>query len=582
VPDGPNDLPIPAEQLHYADPELNYQEGEIRAFITHVHYPTLGCPALLGPGQRMQVLLSLIRGTKPEEISLYLMDRHGGENTEYPLALDGAPEKLGPGPDGMRELWRFQVQTEDQPRGLFDLVMKWKTLRETQRNSVRLYKEITGQEDVLLCGDSQFHLQNQRCLERFVERVNKLDVAWIAMIGDVCDNAIVSTNNIVKLAWKAKPGEVTNHYEQEYQRSHEILQRLRHPILLMPGNHDGMTAYKDYLKGTPSDVFVGKDPENVTVYDGLHAYRQTFGPTYYSFDWGRTRYFCANSFELDRRDRLGFHGIVANWGGWMRSEQLGWLKRELSSATDKQMNKVMLIHHDPRGGSEGKQLGHYHNLREYDLNSTGAIVKSYLGYVFKNGRSGWQQEWMAPRNTPLAEHPVKDLLGALLEHEVRAVVMGHDNENWVDSYFEDDDLFKTKPTTISYPIRGDLDAEKVDEMLDLLEANDFEEISKRLEGGDEEQVEATLRAALAEVAKAEKRKHIAFSANPMKDWGLKVRRAIHFVHVDDVGAYKHGSEQDFKRYGYVKAQLKDGAPHKIRSYKMVGDDHGKLVVLEEE
>jgi len=575
-------LPIPEEQLHYADPALNPQEGELPAAITHVHYPTLGCPALLERGAALQVLLSLVRGARCEEVSLSFLDRHGGSNAEHPLELAAAPESLGAGPGGLRELWRVQARTEAQPTGLFDLVMRWKTVREAQPNAVRLYPQITGDEQVLFCGDAQYHLQNQRCLERFVERVNALEVAWIAMIGDVCDNGVAGFKNIIKLAWHAAPGEVKNYYKDEYPRSHQILQKLRHPILLVPGNHDGMAAYKDYLPGVPSEAFVGEEAPNVTIYDGLQVYRRTFGPTYFGFDWGGTRYLCANSFELRRSDRLGYHGIVANWGGWMRDEQLGWLERELASAGQRQQRKVLLIHHDPRGGSEGKRLGCYHKHRDYDLTSRGAILRSYLGYVLRNGRSGWQQEWMAPRDRPLAEHPVKGLLAALLDHEVEAVIMGHDNENWVDSYFEGEDLFETTPTTIEYPARGDLEEEAIDELIEILADHRFEALSERLDALDGSNAEASLRVALAEVQEGEARRHLAFAPNPMKEWGLAVKRAIHFVHVDDVGAYKHSSEEDFEDYGYVLARLEGGAPRTLQSCKMAGDQPGRLVELASE
>ena len=44
---------------------------------------------------------------------------------------------------------------------------------------------------------------------------------------------------------------------------------------------------------------------------------RTFGPLYFRLDWAGTRYLFTNSFELTRQQRLGYHAIVANWGGWM-------------------------------------------------------------------------------------------------------------------------------------------------------------------------------------------------------------------------------------------------------------------------
>ncbi len=169
-----------------------------------------------------------------------------------------------------------------------------------------------------------------------------------------------------------------------------------------------MSANAFYDDGNPSDVCTGPDPVNHVEYDGLHHFRGTLGPLFFRKDWANTRYLFANSFELSRQQRLGYHAIVANWGGWMRPEQLGWLKREVQSAGNKKV--VMCLHHDPRGGSMGVAVGYYHQIRPYSYDRRLQALKAFLAYVLKQGRRTWQQEWMAPEHGGVADNPVPGTL----------------------------------------------------------------------------------------------------------------------------------------------------------------------------
>jgi hypothetical protein len=574
------ELPIPQEQIFYADASQNPQNQTIQPIIDYVHYPTLGCPALLGPDHPLEVLMSLPAGTEAAGVAFRLVDRHRQKGATFGLQRDGAPEAVADSPNGARALYRFRFRMDAVPFALFDLHAAFGLIEETQYNAVRRYQAITGSEQVIFCGDSQYHVDNQICLQRFIERVNPFDVAWIALIGDICDNGVKGWKNILKLAADAHKGPVTHYYENEYRRSHELLRELRHPVLVVPGNHDGMSAYNKYDEGQPSGVITGPDALNSTEYDGLHHFRRTFGPLYFGFDWAGTRYLCNNTFELTRRQRLGYHAIVANWGGWMGPDQLQWVKKEFESAQDR--HKVMLMHHDPRGGSEGLELGHYHRIRPYEFDSTWPILKAYLSYALRHGRTGWQQEWMAPEKGGMAGHPVKELLQAMLSHRVWAVIMGHDNENWVDSYFEGQDLFKTEPSTIRYARRGEVgDGPLVDEIIDHLESADYEALSKRLDGRDEKEARTALSAALGDMEREAGPAEIVYADHAAEKWGLDIASAIHFIHVDDIGSYTYSEESDFAEYGFVLADLKNGAPIQVQSHHISGKV-GPARKLEEE
>lgn len=575
-----SELPIPDEQLFYADASNNPQKLTIMPFIDYVHYPTLGCPALLGPDQQLEVLMSLPAGTDPTGIGFKLVDRHGQQGATFGLNGEGAPELVKDSHGGIRQLFRFRLRMDAVPFALFDLCAAIGSIEETQYNAVRRYQSITGNEKVIFCGDSQYHVDNHICLERLIKRVNSLDVAWIAIIGDICDNGVKGWKNILKLAAGAHKGPVTHYYENEYQRSHELLRNLRHPVVVVPGNHDGMSAYDKYDEGMDSDIFTGPDAVNTAEYDGLHHFRCTFGPLYFGFNWAGTRYLCINTFELTRNQRLGYHAIVANWGGWMRLEQLKWVKGQFESAKDRR--KVMLMHHDPRGGSEGLNLGNYHRIRKYKFDRSWPILKAYLAYALRHGRSKWQQEWMAPEGGDVAGHPVKDLLKTILENKVWAVIMGHDNENWVDSYFEGQDLFKTEPSTVRYAQRAEVgDEQLVDDIIDQLDSADYKAVLELLDAKDAKTARAALSAALDDMRRAAQPAEILFAGKAAEQWGLDITSAIHFIHVDDIGSYTYSEEKDFDDYGFVVADLQDGAPVRVESNRISGRI-GKVQKLAEE
>lgn len=589
------DLPIPATQLHYADAAHNdeAQKTLITPFVDFIHYPTLGAPAMRTPDQTLAVVLSLPRGQDPALCVLSLIARHDQPPGPSPGKFGGqlkllAPAQcLGDGPvgaAGQRTAWLLETSLKGFMPLLYDLSLEMShKVVETQHNAVRVFSQITGNEQVIFCGDSQFHEGNEACLDRFVERMNKLeDIAWIALVGDVCDNGVRSAFNMVAKATSACSEPVRTYYLQEYPGARRRLANLNKPIILVPGNHDGMCANEDYAEGTASSVYLGPDPKNRVAYDGLHYFRRTFGPLYFSFDWHKTRYLCTNTFELDRQSRLGYHAVVANWGGWMRAEQVAWLRSGLESASSQGLHKVVLMHHDPRGGSCGKFLGQYSSYRLYRYQDAARATIDYVKYLFTHARK-FQEEWMWQSDTPLSSHPVRDVLSMLLTHKVWSVMMGHDNENWIETYQNGENIFVAKPTVRSYPHvpQSAVDPKLVHDVADLIESQRLDAamhlLTSRL-GGDERAAEDVLAAAFERVAARSPAPPLAFGGpSGPAQWNLQTHAPICFAHVDDVGGYEHTSEKHFLRYGYVVAQLSEGRPVRLQSFNL-GDGAAKAPI----
>lgn len=566
--------PLSPEQRHYADASCNPQILPISPRIVALHHPTLGFPALLAVGQPLRVVLSLPVGQRPEDVRLTLTDRHRGQPNAVLTRQDSsALEADEPGPGG-RVLWRLELSTAGLPPALYDLVLERHGERETQPNSVRLYAAIRGDETVVFSGDSQYHGRNRRCLERWVSMLNaRDDIAWVALVGDVCDNDVQSPLHMLSLSAGIGPGPVVHHYATEYPEAHAILSTLRHPVVLVPGNHDGMVAYEDYALGTPTSVLLGPDPHNRVAYDGLQHFRMTFGPLYFSFDWAGTRYVALNSFELPRHMRLGYHAVVSNWGGAVGAEQLGWLQRTLEEADALGLEKVVLSHHDPRGGSKGAALGRFHDARPFSFTDLKVVLKDYLAYLMKHGRARWQQEWM--RLPGEGSVPSRRLLELLAHHRVRAVVMGHDNLNWFERYAPGDDIFAPRPAEIVH-YRDDALPEHLEILLpavaEALASGDPEAAARAMAGLSEADATLLLEAAAAVESRPEAPsthgQALAFHADDGPDWSPTLLGPLTFLHVDDIGAYAYDNEREMRAFGYVEVRLAAGAPDQIRAMNL--------------
>ena len=550
--------PLPPDQLHGADASNNLQSLPISAHIYAIRHPTLGFPELLLSGQPCRVVLSLPAGQDPNTVGLTLTDRHRGHGDVH-LSPLGPAASLGLSPDGQREAWLIALPTDGVPPALYDLVINRGGERETQLNSVRVYTADHREQMIVLSGDSQYHGLNGGCLQRWVDRLNaREDVDWVALIGDVCDNDVQGPRHLLQLSARIGPGPVVHHYATEYPEAHAILSTLRHPVVLVPGNHDGMVAYEQYAPGP--------DASSRIAYDGLNHFRMTFGPLHFCFDWLGTRYLAMNSFDLPRHARLGYHAVVSNWGGSVGEAQTDWLEGALAEADALGLNKVMLIHHDPRGGSKGASLGKYHDLRPFTLSRPTDVLKDYLAYFLKHGRGRWQQEWM--RQPGQTGNPAARLLSLITLHEVRAVIMGHDNLNWFERYGPGDDLFlPQEPDVVHY---------RADALPEALEAR-ASAASTALNLGDPagalDAVEglSDADAALVLSAATERGAPISFGANDEDEqdrWRPEITAPIAFLHVDDIGAYAYDTEAQMAEFGYVEARTHGGTPTEIRAINL--------------
>jgi len=150
-------------------------------------------------------------------------------------------------------------------------------------------------------------------------------------------------------------------YWNEYQSAVSWMRTLNFPVFTAVGNHDGFASYKALNRKSTetnyrySNTLIGKESQPV-LYDGKHFWRKTFGPLYYSFDFGKWHFVVLDTYEFRRFFRNGYGFLVPNHGGWMTRQQIGWLEMDLYAAARANKKIIMIGHHDPRGGAKGMFL----------------------------------------------------------------------------------------------------------------------------------------------------------------------------------------------------------------------------------
>ena len=117
-------------------------------------------------------------------------------------------------------------------------------------------------------------------------------------------------------------GDVVGDNLSLYDRYKSIMAQIGIPIYNVPGNHD-----QNY--DTPDDHYA------------LETFKQHFGPTYYSFDYGQTHFIVLDDVEflgLNENDRPRYRGRIGE-------KQLAWLANDLQLVPDNSL--VVLTMHIP-------------------------------------------------------------------------------------------------------------------------------------------------------------------------------------------------------------------------------------------
>ncbi len=372
----------------------------------------------------------LLLGAEPNEMPAALKKRH----TVRAVFDKAAMAKVDPG--------LYDVRFEVKKNGaIFANVFEWQynavrvydtapeeyealNVSDTQVSTATVYKTLTADK-----------------IDDFVDAVAQSDdpkvrnAAFITFNGDLHNGGSPET---------IRGEAVATTYATEAKRIVDALKRLPLPIFLTPGNHDGyaalghvpelvaradralgtdlqkviasqnniawpdyawstyaafLDATKDQMGGRHVDLYTGaftkrigqtfgeaftevpRAQRNIVLYDGFHQWQKTYGPLYGSWSFGKNRYVSVNSYELRQHHRTGWGMYTVNYGGGIGKVQMDWIDRELGRAKVANEDVVLLMHHDPRGGHKGKDLGYYFPLLDYQGMSQ-STVNYLLGEVF--------------------------------------------------------------------------------------------------------------------------------------------------------------------------------------------------------
>ncbi|MBX3190513.1 MAG: metallophosphoesterase [Labilithrix sp.] len=435
---------------------------------------------------------------------------------------------------------RFEVRKEGL---VFANVFEWQynAVRVFDR-ALEEYTALNVTDTQVSVGDIYKNLTADK-LDDFVDGVNAnvdpavKSAAFITFNGDLHNGGSPGT---------IRQAAVANTYNAEAKRILGALKRLNLPIFLTAGNHDGYVAlghvpsavaradaavgttlkkvveqqnnlawpdfswdtYQAFLTKTDAqrdglrrDVVTGaferrsgdaygasfsevpRADRNMVLYDGLYQWQKTYGPLYTSWTFGKNRYLSMNSYELRQHRRTGWGMYTVNYGGAIGQTQMAWLDRELGRSQRAGEDVTLLLHHDPRGGHKGADLGYYFPLIRYQ-----SVQQSTINYLFDEiftpavCKQDWVtlsvnqrdsclhdglQEWMAPdedfdrQGAGFYMSGIELLTRVAKYPQVRTLLLGHAHFNSLEVMQQGDTLV---------PNRVQLDANGASARSDRIEA----------------------------------------------------------------------------------------------------------------
>ncbi|MBL8609349.1 MAG: metallophosphoesterase [Myxococcales bacterium] len=197
------------------------------------------------------------------------------------------------------------------------------------------------------------------------------------VLGGVTDWITGSENGTLEKTVKAAtpkewPGFDWNDYARFLAETKDDAAGGRH-VDVFAGGFRRLRGAQTFAKGW---VPVPANKRNYVLYDGFYQWQRTYGPTYYSWQFGKNRYVNLNSYELRQHRRSGWGMYTVNYGGGVSQVQAEWLEKELARAEKDSLDVTIVAHHDPRGGHNGKDYPYY--FKQIDYRGMDESAKNYV------------------------------------------------------------------------------------------------------------------------------------------------------------------------------------------------------------
>jgi hypothetical protein len=357
--------------------------GTINVRISRLIYPTFGYPQLAKSGDSFTLEFDFRQDVPgnplPSEVSDWQVTiRSVNDYTPYQADLQVLSYDLGNSlrwPQGsgrsVYQVYRVNVRVPAEvPADLYDLTVQVTAdgapVSDSQPHSLCVLSEWKQDYRVIQWTDVHVHdvqygvsgfestawtdrfLHDALYLKKAIGVINTLHPDFLLISGDT-----VFGQRYLPEDWPPNDGNTrygNTEYEYEYDWCYQELQALKVPVFMQIGNHDG---YYD------------------TIDDGHDWWTRTYGPLYYSFDYGNHHYTAVNSFDWDRSTRelkeflTEITGVLNpdTWQGQVRgggdapndstapdpsqyTGQLAWIRDDLAAHQTSGF-RTIIMHHDP-------------------------------------------------------------------------------------------------------------------------------------------------------------------------------------------------------------------------------------------
>ena len=377
--------------------------------ITHLAYPTIGCPVIRKGSETFTLEFDCIgKGAGGSQPGVSDWDvRLLSSNDRWPTVEDlqvksavraesvawakgASPESPTrgewSGPWAGKEVWRVKVKVPSNTRSdLYDLQVTAEgasTVTDSQPHAVQVVDEYKDDYNFVQITDfhvndprgpgisfipgpypdpSQFknYLYNSRALDN----VNMLNPDFVVMTGDLPFGVPSFAHALCPLL---DPSDKTTDFtgkapdwDGEYNKAYQQLLQLEVPVLCIPGNHD---CYN--LETQLGNILPHTHDQRQ---DGAHIWYTMVGPRYYGWDYGDKLHITAMwGYDQPQRDPWAFLGkgqrssmpvlhLPSEDGGAgkMRENQWGWMVQDLGQAKGKYDLLMMAVHQPFYGKSSG-------------------------------------------------------------------------------------------------------------------------------------------------------------------------------------------------------------------------------------
>ncbi|MDY6796842.1 MAG: metallophosphoesterase [Actinomycetota bacterium] len=350
---------------------------EVFPKIQEIIYPTMGYPQIVQAGEEFTLEYDFTQDdpevSQPSSAENWKVSiRSSNDYAPYTADLEVTGTEQGASlrwpEDSGRDVYDVYLVSVAVPGDihpdLYDLEVSVKAdgdeVTDSQPNALAVVEEIKDEYAVLQFTDIHVYdvesmtscmhdreLHDAVYLRKAIEQINIIDPDIVVFSGD-----LIFGQRYMPDDWP--PGDErggSTEYEYEYLWAYEAMTELDIPCFYVIGNHDG---YYD------------------TVKDGYEWWTESFGPLFYSFDYGNDHYTIFNTMDWSQEDRLldkgqfySFSQILepAKWQGQAQSGggefgaaetppadsytgQLAWIRDDLADAQEAGL-RIGFCHHDP-------------------------------------------------------------------------------------------------------------------------------------------------------------------------------------------------------------------------------------------